>query len=352
MDGRTISNRTSQVPQNTNSYEPFVREVLTRLSHDLVAGRLSIRQESDGVSAVRYIVDAPGHAGRSIIVPASADALQSPTDLPERSPRGLLSKLRVVDSDGKAVHVPKSAIVRDHKQRFLNCHRMLGACRGCEFGTCPHGWIDPHPASIVVLKLRNRSGFDAFGWYVRFNDAPTDLVRVPTQIIKRIAPEFENDDVMQNSRLVTQYEDCVTTMDWDDDDDTSFHKTACERFALFRKRAAVAAAKDKKRKRLEQEESSEGGETCVICLEERASAQKRCRHVNCGTHVCDACHSNSRGLCPVCDRPSINADYPCSSCHRLTRLSCYGYPCTACDSHSLCVRCYGEFGACGACSVE
>jgi hypothetical protein len=130
----------------------------------------------------------------------------------------------------------------------------------------------------------------------------------------------------------------------------NFHELACERFARFRKRAAAAATKDRKRARANKRSYEESaGETCVICLEEKASARKRCRHDHCGTHVCNKCHSDSRGLCPVCDRSSINADYPCSSCHKLTRLSQYGFPCTACNSKSMCADCYTGFSACGAC---
>jgi len=339
--------RPSQELDLPNSYEPFVRGVLTRLSADLSSGRLSIRQEGGGV---RYVVEAPGHSGRNIVVPNSNEALEAPHTLPPRSVCGLLSKLKLIDTNGEQVNVPKHAIVRDHKLP-IPAREMAGVCRGCEFGTCPHGWKNPHPVTVVVLRLRNSSGFDAYGWYVRFSDKPNQLVRIPKDIVSNMEAEFSDDGHMQNSTLVTRYEDCITSLDWDTScDGESFHTSACARFALFRKRAAAAAHKDRKRKERSPESSTAcGGETCVICLEEHPTSQKRCRHDHCGTHVCDKCHSDSRGLCPVCDRSSINADYPCSSCHRLTRLSQYGYPCTACASHSLCAHCYGSFSACGSC---
>lgn len=338
------SRRRQQNPDLPNPYEPFVREVLTRLSAELGSGQLSIRQEGGGA---RYVVEAPGHSGRNIVLPASREALKAPSTLPERSPKGLLSKLTLTNAIGDKINVPKSAIVRDHNH-VTPAITYNGVCRGCEFGTCPHGWADPHPTAIVVLQLRNDNGFNSYGWYVRFTDHPTRLVRVPDAIIKRMSLELAADSHMRHSTLVTMYEDHVTAFDWDED--ACFHATACTRFARYRTRVCAAVAKEKKRKRpLDDDRITRSSETCVICLEERPTARKRCRHDHCGTHVCDTCHSDSRGLCPVCDRSHINADYPCSSCHRLTRLSQYGFPCTSCNVHSLCSHCYTSFGSCGAC---
>ena len=333
--------RALQEPQLPNPYEPFVRNVLTRLADELGAGRLNLRREDNGV---RYVVEAPGHSGRNIVVPAAHGALEMPTKFPARTAKGLLSKLTVVDASGKVVHVPKSAIVRNydyciHEREF---GMRAGVCRGCEFGTCPHGWKAEqiNPVGVVVLELRDEDYEPAHAWYVRFADAPTRLVRLPEVIVDKISTIMSLDPELQHSSLMGRYADDLAN---------GFHELACERFARFRKRAAAAATKDRKRKCPEASPATGGGETCIICLEEQVTARKRCRHDHCGTYVCDTCHSDSRGLCPVCDRSSINADYPCSSCHKLTRLSQYGFPCTACNSRSLCSDCYTGFSACGAC---
>jgi hypothetical protein len=346
-----MTSRTS--PQLPNPYEPFVRGVLTRLSADLSSGRLNIRQEGAGVAAVRYVVEAPGHTGRNIVVPASGEALAAPSALPARSPRGVLSRLTVRSARGELINVPKDAIVRNYKQPHpVDRAWIRGICRGCEYGVCAHGWVarDVAPASIVVLRLRNADGFPTFGWYLPFADRPTELVRIPCQIVERLVNLFRDDVDMRQSSLLSHYADVVTTMEWDDEPHT-FHAAACERFARFRARVCTAVAREKKRKAPPPEPMDTDRETCVICLEDQPTARKRCRHSHCGTHVCDTCYANSRGLCPVCDRSHINADYPCSSCHRLTRLSQYGYPCAACNSNSLCSHCYGSFGACGSCDA-
>ena len=341
MSGRT---RVSQEPELPNPYEPFVREVLTRLATNLNSGRLNLRHDA---AAQRYVVEAPGHSGRNIVVPCAPEALRAPSTLPARTARGLLSDLKLVSANGKEVDVPKSAIVRNHCYTVACDPYTAPPCRGCEHGTCPHGWSADavRPEAIVVLQLRDEDNLPIFGWYVCFWDRPTQLVRMPERIIEQLANAFYEDDRIRNSSLVTQYEDC-TTVGLDD----NFHEMACKRFARFRKRAAAAALKDSKRKRDDSEAAGDGVyETCVICLEEKQTAIKRCRHDHCGTHVCMKCHSDSRGLCPVCDRSSINADYPCSSCHRLVRLCEYGFPCTGCAAHSLCTHCYKGFSECGAC---
>ena len=341
------------------SYEPFVRGVLTRLSSDLGAGRLSIRSEAGGR---RYVVEAPGHGGRNIVVPATSEALKAPSSMPKRSPRGLLSIMTIRDAQGNCVNVPKSAIVRDHNL-YSPTSVCSSGCRGCEFGTCPHGWKAKYlsPAEIIVLCLRDAMGEPAYGWYVRFWDRPNHLVRIPDAVITQINAMIQN-PMMAQSSLLTRYRDCTDVITWPEDPRMSFHALACRRFARFRKRAASAALADRKRKRPREEEEKTGYdesqspvesfETCVICLEERSTARKRCRHDSCGTHVCDTCDSDSRGLCPVCDRASISADFPCSSCHRLTRLSQYGFPCVGCHSHSLCSQCYNGYSACGVCETE
>lgn len=326
----------SQGSHLANAYEPFVRDVLARLASNLSSGRLNLRHDPDGS---RYVVEAPGHTGRHIVVPCAPEALRAPSTMPARTARGLLSKLIIVSACGKEVHVPKSAILRDYKYK-LQAEMMPNVCRGCEFGTCPHGWQTPHPRSVVVLNLRTGSECNnLFGWYVCFSDKVNVLVRIPPQIVNLILKTLRDNS---RSSLLTKYEE---------EDGHVFHELACERFARFRKRAAAAALKEVKRKREDEPAAKDDTprETCVICLEERPTAYKRCRHNHCGTHVCIKCHCDSRGLCPVCDRSSINADYPCSSCHRLVRLGEYGFPCTGCDTHSLCSHCYTEFSECSAC---
>lgn len=356
-----------------NPYEPFVREVLERLADDLNAGMLDVRQEAGGA---RYIVYAPGHTGRNIVVPATHAALQKPAQLPRRSARGLLSKLTLRDARGKSIHVPKEAILRSY-DRPLDAEEMKNACRGCQFPNCCHGWKLPRPDAVVVLRLRENSmGGNVYGWYVLIGNNTTELVRVPAQVSAMLYEMMRAEPQLEQSCLVQKYPDCALVSD--PIDATDFHRLACKRFARFRKRAASAALSErktaeqdsKKRWRAEDYDKNEYvhpdtadddgyggiadacGRTCVICLEDKLTAGKRCRHDSCGAHVCATCYSEARGLCPICDRSSINADYPCSCCGRLTRLRQYGFPCVACAANTLCKDCFGSFSECGPCGCE
>jgi len=346
------------------SWEFFVRETLTRLSTDLRSGLITVRVDNGGQ---RYVVDAPGNTGRNIIVPCNKDALMVPPHLPPRDPRGLLSPFTIgTVSTATRVNVPWSAIRRDYS---INIEVVYGAelpCLGCAIDNCMHGWTTPPPEAIVVLRLRGQDGDDVFGWYVRFATATRNLVRVPVPVVRRLMRYMRDDLDLRESSLVNRYTDVGVHHR---PSGVAFNAAAFDRFSKFRIRMTKAASKAcHKRKRTASDgpsstfttsefitsESTESTEsnTCVICLEEDPSAVKRCRHSSCGAHTCASCHSHTRGLCPLCDRSAINADYPCSRCNSLFRLRKYGYPCIECSANCLCEGCYKEFGECGACETD
>jgi hypothetical protein len=102
----------------------------------------------------------------------------------------------------------------------------------------------------------------------------------------------------------------------------------------------------------EPEDASREPETCIVCLNDHASARERCRGRTCSVKVCAVCHADSRGLCPICDRTAINADYSCGRCYRRTPLRQYGYECAECGDHTLCRQCHARSGECGACEFR
>ena len=96
-----------------------------------------------------------------------------------------------------------------------------------------------------------------------------------------------------------------------------------------------------------------GGEearTCVVCLEDRRSARSRCVTAGCGAAVCQTCHRDLRGLCPVCERAALNDRYGCGRCGRAVPLTAFGYECAGCSEPALCRACHTLRGACGACA--
>ena len=322
------------------SYVSFVRDVLRRLSLDFSAGRLSIRVDANGR---RYVVEAPGAGGRDIVLPAHDDALMVAPRPPPRDPRDLFSPYTI----GADVHVPWSAIARNHD-------------------VVTHAAVDP--AGVVVLRLRGDDGAVCC-WFVRLRDEPRKLTQLSVDCARRFASMLVRDELLQHSSLCGELWDCRFNGDEPGGD---FCATACARFQRYRKRvtAAVAVSKGlRKRKRTTvatwdacnlaclpnttpaPAPALAPAHTCVICLDDKSCAQPRCRSSSCGTRVCDTCHADSRGLCPLCDRSAINADYLCSCCNRLHRLRAHGYPCVGCSSHSLCLECYEQFGECAACDT-
>lgn len=329
----------------TNPYEPLVRETLSRLASQLNSGLLRVQREADGS---RLVVRAPGHGGRDIVVPCDRSALLPPPALPPRCARGLLSQLTLppVQIGGKRVNVPHWAIVRNHD---VMCAEM------------PRHVRDLHPASVVVISTRGaEDGTCIYGWYIRLAATPHELIRLPGSHLWALADLLMRDHVLRESSLITDYWDCFFTSD---EPGGGFSPMAASRFARFRKRAAASAKAvtgtppvTRKRSRDEERDAAVDAaalhDTCVICLDESPTAQPRCTHSSCRTLTCARCHNDSRGLCPICDRSAINADYPCSSCNRLFPLRQYGLPCVGCAANSLCHECYSDFRECGACECE
>ena len=114
------------------------------------------------------------------------------------------------------------------------------------------------------------------------------------------------------------------------------------------KRAGALCASSTSTKDAEKEEEEEEG-VCAVCLDSGSDCVVRCERKQCKSLVCNSCHIKMRGLCAICDRTAINADYPCSSCHTVVRLQQYGYRCLCCKAHSMCERCYCAFRMCAAC---
>lgn len=314
------------------TWEVFVRDVLSRLSEQLNAGLLTLHVDGE-----RIVVDAPVHGGRGIVVPTNQRALVPPLRLPARSSRGLFSD-SYITHDGKDVDVPSDAIVRDYGQALLRTSERI-----------------PPPEAVVVLRSRSQAGEFINGWYVRYARDRRRLVKVDETTCNCLAIKLRDCPVLRASSLLSKFIDSSC----------DFNAIAARRFGGFRERVmrAVLHAKTRSHKRKRNDASITPPPpppalvpaidlvTCLICLEDKSTSLKRCRHAHCGAHVCEDCHAASRGLCPLCDRSAINANYPCSCCNTLTRLPQYGFQCTGCDAASLCESCYCAFGACVACDV-
>jgi len=333
--------------QADDGWTAHVRDTLVALQAELDSGMIQLEYDQG-----RYRLSAAGASGRDIVLPAHNWTILPPPSMPARDAGGLLSPF-TIGEPSSPVRVPWRAVARDHGLRDPNL--SLG-------GAWPHG-RSLNPVTIVVLKLRGHEPAPVYGWFV---SVPTPvcahhLVPIPHGVALQCLDFLRGEPRLMRSTLVTRYALCADATLAD-----TFASVARMRFARFRARVEAVVRAETfhrrfralgKRPRVEATDATaeppvvaaDGARTCVLCFEDKPSAQARCARQTCGAAVCETCHAASRGLCPLCDRSAINADYPCSRCHTLHRLTQYGYPCIGCRAHSLCHECYGEFGECAAC---
>lgn len=332
----------------------FVRQQLQRLAEvgNVAVTADTVTDTSDGDRILRYVVAAQSADGRSIVVP-NVNSLLPPPELPERATRDLLAPYTIrLHGQCKPVNVPWSRVLRDHKQMEIKTAKI---CPGCEWGNqCVHGWEVPSPRSVIVLAANDEHANQKVGWFVRFSDDNKALVQVPFPVAKALTRRMENDLVMCTSSLCSTY-----ALDQEDDSEYSFLSLAYKsysriydniRSALKRKREEEKHIKCKSPDNPEPASTPESI-TCIVCLEDDEPATSRCPRDKCNAAICNKCHHKTRGLCPICDRTAINADYPCSSCGQLARLQAYGLPCLTCKSATLCKACYTVYEECRPCEA-
>lgn len=342
------------VDYEMQQWRTYVRQQLQRLAD---AGTLSVTADtaSEGEGGVlRYIVAPQSADGRSIVVP-EVNTLLPPSDLPARATRDLLAPYTIhARGAERPVNVPWSRVLRDYKQPEV---RPPNLCTGCQWGLdCPHGWAVPSPCSVIVLAVNDPiTHRQRVGWFVRFSDDNKALVQIPRPVAKKLTWRMENDVRMCASALCSTY-----ALESDDEDEMEFLQLAHRSYARIYSNMKNAL----KRKREDDKESEHLGKrppmepdfkpnpeakTCIVCLEDDEPATTRCPHSKCKAAICLKCHHKTRGLCPICDRTAINADYPCSACGQLARLQCYGLPCITCNSSTLCKECYLGYEECKPC---
>lgn len=349
-------NLDDHVGYEMSHWRVFVRQQLQRLAeagHFVVtADTIRDPHRPDSERVLRYVVAPQSADGRSIVVP-NVGSLLPPPELPVRATRDLLAPYTIqAPGMAKPTNVPWSRVLRDHKQTEM---RPSGICIGCQWGTsCAHGWAVPSPRSIVVLAANNPlTGKQRIGWFVRFDTDKQKLIQVPTAVAKTLTWRMENDVVMCTSSLCAAY-----ALDAEDPDETDFlvlaHKSYERIYTNIRatlKRKREVDTKTRPVGAPAQPAAAHEATTCVVCLEDDQPATTRCKRESCSAPLCLKCHHTTRGLCPICDRTAINADYPCAACGQLCRLQAYGLPCISCKSCTLCKSCYTAYEECRPCEA-
>ena len=339
------------------AWRRYIRDTLEDLQRRLEEGELDVNLTYDGGGAWPVIrgrlID-----GREIIMPFGKGALCPPPPL-ERSPKNLLLPWTLRDEDGDAqVNIPRWAVARD-KGWLVDLRPAARSRNGVEHG---HGWPalglgfahgvtykqTPflHPGAIIVLQVREGHDDVDYGWYVRTRNTK-ELVRVPAAACTALTYMMRTDPVYRDLELLESAHKVGAERNYL----PRFHPLAVATYSGYRNRikAVTQQAKQAKKRSREEAAPSASCDTCVVCLEERETTQARCHAGTCSAKMCATCHSDSRGLCPICDRGPINAVYPCERCFQLTPLREYGYQCINCDSLTLCKACYTGYRECCSC---
>ena len=283
-----------------------------------------------------------------------------------RSPKGLLSPLTMANGSKAAevAHVPWQNIFRNHNRLLADAWPTADE-------------LDLKSVVVVGIGVKSDARLNSnrflYGWFVRFVDSPTHLVRIPPMLAVAIAARLQSHSTVTSvPSLIGKFLDCslleqspvCTAFDFSSACVTCFtryrirlgHQVRIEEaFAARESRGGVGRKrKVKEAKEAQEMEEAKGDsdrvlQTCTVCLDEHESAQNRCWNTQCNVSVCEVCHLDARGFCPVCDRSHLNARYECGSCEDSISLCYYGYDCLSCNARTLCRSCYREFSECREC---
>lgn len=331
-------------------WQQYVRDTLDELQRRLDGQELELSYDpSSAWPMVRGVLT----DGRQVIIPIGRGVLCAPPPL-ARSPKNLLSPWVIRCTQGEEdtlVHVPWWGFKRDNdwlvdlsskRTEFTGWPAIgLNYAQGVDHKQTAY----LHPEAIIVLQVREGHDDVDYGWYVRTRNS-RELVQLPVAACCALAYVMRTDRRYRDEELLktahkTDHQRMYIQR---------FHPLAIATYRGYRNRVREASKKDAPPKKRPREDAPPATcETCVVCLEERESTQVRCHAGTCAAKVCATCHADSRGLCPICDRGSINAVYPCERCYKLTPLREYGYPCLNCDGRNLCKTCYAGFRECCSC---
>lgn len=239
-----------------------------------------------------------------------------------RSAASVMSGFRIAE-----IPIPVSAIVRTHHRPPLD---------EADFTK----WRVPHPRDVIVVGVRNALSVLLSGWFVRFNGAPNQLVRLPWGVAYELYSLIIETPELHTSALYQLFPECYFSSPTDD-----FSELAAQRFARKAKLLNCAVEEQPRLIASEALRAAPLDSVCAICLEAGGNIVKECC-----VPVCVECHIDRlRKACPVCDREALNASSVCMSCMESVPFTEHGNQCASCPDRTLCARCWTDFGECGAC---
>jgi hypothetical protein len=274
---------------------------------------------------------------------ANSDNLRALAVLPERKLFGALSPFFLMDGRRK-INVPWSAIVRDRPPISSTDKELTPQNVSC--------------SDVCVLKTFDM-GRVVYGWYAKRDDRL--LERLPKRVVINILHECRSERPGSSLFAFNEASFSTPMLDFDVLAAIRFDRKHCVLISAMRKvkeqaAAACVAVRESAARQSQNANvpatrgSKRRRRTCVVCLEEEVvphgKALPKKSSCKCSIHVCNECDERLRGLCPLCERTKVNADYECMCCGGFFKLDKSGFPCTTCGDRSLCRSCFDGFEEC------
>ncbi len=206
--------------------------------------------------------------------------------------------------------------------------------------------------SLVCLQLRKRVQVYDYGFFVKSEQTPHQLVQIPARNVEAMLRADPCRSwykhllmvIMTRSRI---FKNSKTR-------DETFLCNAVNSYTRYRERVFNTYRRHHINLNhfANLDIADNPDTTCAICLEDDLpSTQPRCRHNTCRITTCLKCHVYSRGLCALCDNSDRNGLHLCCCCLKKIPLAKFGLPCITCRETNLCTDCYTDLRECSLCEI-
>tara|TARA_X000001036_G_scaffold392231_1_gene390969 strand:- start:734 stop:1627 length:894 start_codon:yes stop_codon:yes gene_type:complete len=268
---------------------------------------------------------------------------------PPRRARSALTSVWFRASDGRKIYLPRHAVHR--RGTPLPRHQRPFAC-DCAHGlACARGWKVMGWEHITVVLVLNEHGLRVAGWFVQFLAPPSALIRVPATIVAALIDTLPRDAEaweFPDASIATPESDFLALAEA-----RYANLVAPDRAVAQRTRSGTASPPPPAPSRWAPfapppTDTTERPGECVVCYEECEVHVPACCGVSAA--MCAGCHTQARGVCIVCQRGYVSAEYTCTCCGKGdVAFTDYGFACALCEARVLCAACCDADGACAAC---
>lgn len=203
-------------------------------------------------------------------------------------------------------------------------------------------WRQVHPCHAIMLCIHSLAECGLFISTI----GQKKLIRIPDDDAARIMDEIKS--LMTEGNGLSQYMDCFLTLPG-----RCFTERAVRAFSRYQKCVETTLCEVLIDRRFgfyrHRSPSMDEEQECLICLEMAVPSTWRCAGERCNTRICADCVAHTRGLCPICDRRYMQANFECGWCGNSRKMKHSGHPCVVCRDPTLCTECFNSFKQCLSC---